>query len=101
MFLVLVVQAVPDHLRGYLERFLQEVRTGVYVGTTSRRVADRLWEVTSQHAGPGDATMIQSSDSEAGYTITSRPHPRYSLLDYDGWTLAATLDTQADPQKPR
>ncbi len=39
---VLQVEAVPKHLRGYLERFLQEVRTGLYVGTLTARVADNL-----------------------------------------------------------
>ena len=89
-FVVLNVENVPDHLRGYLERFLQEVRTGMYVGTLSARVADHLWEIVLSHAGPGDASMIRPDNSEAGYTIRARDHPHWDLHDYDGWTLSST-----------
>lgn len=90
-FAVLQVESVPDHLRGYLERFLQEARTGLYVGTLSSRVADHLWQTVLTHAGPGDALMIRPDNSEAGYTIRARPHHRWQLNDHDGWTLSAAI----------
>lgn len=90
-FVILAVENVPDHLRGYLERFLQETRTGLYVGTLTARVADRLWRVVLEHAGPGDAVMIRPDNSEAGYAIAARDHPRWRLVDHDGWTLSATI----------
>lgn len=93
-FVVLRVESVPDHLRGYLERYLQEIRTGLYVGTLTSRVSGRLWEVVNEHAGPGDAVMIRPDNNEAGYTITARPHPRWWLVDHDGWTLSATAAEQ-------
>jgi len=88
-FVVLQVETVPEHLRGYLERFLQEVRTGLYVGTLSARVADHPWDTVLVHAGPGDAVMIRPDNSEAGYKITGRRHPRWRLVDHDGWLLSA------------
>lgn len=89
-FVVLCVETVPEHLRGYLERYLQETRTGLYVGTLTTRVSDRLWDVVDEHAGPGDAIMIRPDNSEAGYSILARRHPRWRLVDHDGWTLSAT-----------
>lgn len=88
-FVVLQVETVPEHLRGYLERFLQEVRTGLYVGSLTARVADHLWEVVLALAGPGDAIMVRPDNSEAGYKIVGREHPRWRLVDHDGWTLSA------------
>ena len=90
-FVVLQVESVPDHLRGYLERFLQETRTGLYVGTVSARVADHLWQVVLLYAGPGDALMVRPDNSEAGYTVVAREHERWRLVDHDGWTLSATI----------
>lgn len=90
-FLVLQVESVPDHLRGYLERFLQEARTGLYVGTVTARVADHLWATVLTHAGPGDALMVRPDNNEAGYTIQARPHPRWQLNDHDGWTLSSVI----------
>lgn len=83
-FVVLQIANVPEHLRGYLERFLQETRTGLYVGTLSARVADHLWNTVLTHAGPGDAVMIRPDNTEAGYTIRARDHPRWNLADHDG-----------------
>lgn len=92
--MVLQVESVPEHLRGYLERFLQETRTGLYVGTLTARVADHLWAVVLTHAGPGDAVMIRPDGNEAGYTIRARQHPRWRLVDHDGWIMSATrVDT--------
>ena len=93
-FVVLQVESVPEHLRGYLERFLQETRTGLYVGTLSARVAEHLWATVLVHAGPGDALMIRPDNTEAGYTIRARDHPRWHFVDHDGWSLSATrVDT--------
>lgn len=96
-FVVLAVESVPDHLRGYLERFLQEIRTGIYVGTVTARVADHLWDITDQHAGPGDAFIVRPDTTEAGYTIRSRGHPRWQLNEHDGWILSATRIDTTDP----
>jgi len=96
-FVVLAVETVPEHLRGYLERFLQEVRTGLYVGTVTARVADHLWDITDQYAGPGDALMLRPGNTEAGYTIRAREHPRWQLVDHDGWILSAVRIDTTDP----
>ena len=88
-FVVLQVETVPEHLRGYLECLLQEVRTGLYVGTLTARVADNLWDVVLTHAGPGDAVMVRPDNSEAGHKIIGREHPRWRLVDHDGWMLSA------------
>jgi len=87
MFIVLVVESVPDHLRGYLERFLCEVRTGTYVGTLSSRVIDQLWEATIAHAGLGDVVMVNPENIECGFRVRARENPRWQLVDHDGWML--------------
>ena len=40
--LVIVTEAAPPRLRGFLARWLLEVRAGVYVGSYSVRVRERL-----------------------------------------------------------
>lgn len=96
MFVVLSVESVPEHLRGYLERLLQEVRTGLYVGTVTARVAEKLWAAVDEHALDGDAIMIRPDNNESGYTIVARNHPRWYLADIDGWVLSATRKS-SDP----
>ncbi|WP_201732339.1 type I-E CRISPR-associated endoribonuclease Cas2e [Acidithrix sp. C25] len=96
MFIVLVVESVPDHLRGYLERFLCEVRTGTYVGTLSSRVIDQMWEATITHAGPGDVVMVNPENTECGFRVRAREHPRWQLVDHDGWLLPQVSSYHSD-----
>lgn len=96
MFVVLVVESVPDHLRGYLERFLSEVRTGTYVGTLSSRVIGQLWLATITHAGPGDVVMVTPANTESGFRVKARQHPRWEFVDYDGWMLPGVLISHLD-----
>ena len=41
--LVVVTENVPARLRGRLAVWLLEVRAGVYVGDTSRKVREMIW----------------------------------------------------------
>ena len=45
--LVIVTEAVPPRLRGYLSRWLLEVRAGVFVGDYSVRVREKLWKIAN------------------------------------------------------
>ena len=42
--LVVVTENVPPRLRGRLAIWLLEVRAGVYIGVSSRRVREMIWQ---------------------------------------------------------
>ena len=48
--LVVVTENVPDRLRGRLAVWLLQIRAGVYVGDTSRRIREMIWEQITQLA---------------------------------------------------
>ncbi|AEE44662.1 type I-E CRISPR-associated endoribonuclease Cas2e [Cellulomonas fimi] len=50
--IVLVLTACPAGLRGHLTRWLLEVSAGVFVGHTSTRVRDELWNRTVELIRP-------------------------------------------------
>lgn len=92
MFIVLISPAIPDHLRGYLSRFLMEPRPNIFVGNCSSTVATRLWDRAIDACGAGSLTLIQSSPSaEQGFEM--RFHGDRSPLPYDldGLTLLSRL----------
>lgn len=98
MFVVLRVAASPQHLRGYLSRFLVEIAAGVYVGTVSVRVADGIWERAERATtADNDLVMVRShAGSEQGYDIQMRPDRAYAATDLDGMVLVSrTLDFSA------
>jgi CRISPR-associated protein Cas2 len=95
VFVVLRVAAAPQHLRGYLSRFLVEIAAGTYVGTISRRVADSIWDRSVLATGAEtDLVMVRSdSQSEQGYTMRMRSGRAYDVVDLDGLVLVSrTLD---------
>lgn len=94
MFLVIVSRSLPDHLSGYLSRFLSEVDTGVFVGNVSRRVRDNLWKRCGQALKSGSLTMINNDPSrEQGFAVNTMGPRRRNIIDMDGLLLVSTLSS--------
>jgi len=92
MFLVLTATRLPDHLSGYISRFLTEVDTGVFVGNVSRRVRDNLWKRCNEAIKAGSLTMINNDPArEQGFAVNTIGPNRRQILDFDGMLLPATL----------
>ena len=87
MLVVMWVEAVPEHLRGFISRHLAEIRTGLYVGPTSARVADSLWERTTSHASSGEVVQVRHTSVDPGYEILYHGDTAHRVLDLDGLHL--------------
>lgn len=86
---VIVTQRVTPSTRGFLTRWMLEVRAGVFVGSVSRRVRDGLWAELRQRRGLGAVTLIFRSPNEQGFSIETSGEGRRQLRDYDGLALLA------------
>ncbi|WP_165178041.1 type I-E CRISPR-associated endoribonuclease Cas2e [Desulfovibrio sp. ZJ369] len=87
--LVIVTEAVPERLRGYLSRWLLEVRAGVYAGSYSVRVRERLWRVVCAECGQGNAVLIWKADHESGFAFVTVGKNARKPVDWDGIPLVA------------
>ena len=88
MFAVVHLEAVPDHLRGYLSRFLQEIRTGLYVGVVTSTVIEELWDRTCEAAKVGTAALVLSDPTlETGFDIHLHRSTSHRVVDLDGIRL--------------
>ncbi len=67
--IVVVTENVPPRLRGRLAIWLLEVRAGVYVGDTSKRIREMIWQQISQLAGCGNVVMAWATNTESGLKI--------------------------------
>lgn len=112
MIAVIITKAVPDHLRGYLGRFLSEVVPGVFAGRTTPSVADRLWTRTTHGLDNGAMAMIVTDpNQEQGYSFRTAGTDPPEVIDLDGLQLIATryastmenphpaLNEKSDPTK--
>jgi CRISPR-associated protein Cas2 len=86
---VIVLIAVAEGLRGHLTRWMVEVATGVFVGSPTSRVRDRLWTVLSQRVSDGQAIMIEPADNEQGWAVRTAGRDRWQPVDLDGLILMA------------
>lgn len=94
LFLIITSRSLPQHMHGYLSRFLSEADTGVYVGNVSKRVRDNLWRRCSEALKEGSLTMInEDSRREQGFAINTLGPNRRTLIDMDGLLLSATFST--------
>ena len=65
--LVIVVENVPDRLRGRLAVWLIEIRAGVYVGNLSVKVRELIWSQIEIGIEEGNAIMAWSTNTESGF----------------------------------
>ena len=91
MFAVVSTTSVPDHLRGYLTRFLQQTGPGLYVGKLSPRVADQVWDRLIKAANEGAVVMVCSAHDDAGFTVRMHQVTGSKLVDFDGVGLPVEL----------
>ena len=89
MVTVVVLVAAAPGLRGHLTRWMVEVQAGVFVGTPSRRIRDRLWALLADRIGDGQAVMIEPAATEQAWAVRTAGRDRWTPVDLDGLTLVA------------
>ena len=83
---VITLKKVPDSLRGDLTRWMQEISTGVYVGSYNSKVREYLWKRVVDTIGRGEATICFSCRNEIGYSFQTYNTER-KMIDFDGIPL--------------
>ncbi len=99
MVLMLLERVAPS-VRGELTRWLIQPRTGVFVGTVSALVRDKLWDKvvhSLQAAKPrksgkrAGAIMVYTTNTEQGFDIRVFGQTDRSIEDFEGLILAKTI----------
>jgi CRISPR-associated protein Cas2 len=86
---VVVLIAAPEGLRGHLTRWMVEVAAGVFVGSPSARVRDRVWNLLADRIGTGQAIMIEPAENEQRWSVRTAGYDRWNPVDLDGLILMA------------
>jgi len=84
---VIVLENVPRSVRGELTRWMLEVHPGVFVGSLSAMVRDRLWTKARQAAKGGGCILLYNADSEQGFAVRTAGPTRRRMEDFDGLAL--------------
>ena len=94
--LVIVTECVPARLRGYLSRWLLEIRSGVYIGNYSVRVREKLWAVVCRETGEGNAVIAWASTHESGFEFLTTGANCRTPVNWDGLQLVAYKKLEND-----
>lgn len=92
--LMVVTENVPPRLRGRLAIWLLEVRSGVYVGDTTRRVREMIWQQVTDLAEQGNAVMTWATNTESGFDFQTHGENRRIPVEYDGLRLVSFLPVE-------
>ncbi len=95
--LVIVLENAPPRLSGYLSRLFIEVRAGVFVGSYSARVRERMWNILQQEIFDGNAVIFWSTNTESGFDFDTCGYNRRIPVDFDGMKLISFLPNQKPP----
>lgn len=89
--LVIAVENAPPRLRGRLAVWLLEIRAGVYVGTYSRRVRERIWKQVLDGIDQGNAVIAWAAPNDAGFEFETCGINRRVPVDFDGFRLVSFM----------
>ena len=89
--LVVVTEAVPQRLRGRLAVWLLEVRAVVYIGDTSRKVREMIWQQIIHLSDEGNVVMGWATNTESGFDFQTWGENRRIPVELDGLRLVSFL----------
>ncbi len=95
--IVIVVERATPGLRGQLTRWMLEVRAGVFVGTLSSRVRDKLWELVKARNPNGGSLLIARANNEQGFFVESHGDTSRQVIEMEGLWLVRK--PTKEPQK--
>lgn len=84
---VVILEKVPQSLRGELTRWMLELKTGVFVGSVSGMVREILWDKLRQGSRDGACVMVHSDNTEQGFSIRMHGEASRQLVDFEGLSL--------------
>lgn len=87
---VLIMECVPPSLRGECTRYMLEIKAGVFIGTLSAVVREKLWEMVQKERVEGSALIAYASNTEQGFLMEMCGDPKRKIIDMEGLQLIKT-----------
>lgn len=85
--ILIILERVTPGLRGELTRWMIELKAGVFVGSFSALVRDRLWELVCERMKKGAGMMVYRTNSEQGFAFRFWGVTDRLVEDFEGLNL--------------
>ncbi len=83
----MILESVPVSLRGELTRWMLEPKAGVFVGTLSGMVRDKLWQKVCKSVRDGGCMLIHRTNNEQGFAFRFWGNCKRQVQDFEGLFL--------------
>lgn len=87
---VVILERVPTSLRGELTRWMLEPKAGVFIGTLSAMVRERLWQKVCEGMRGGAGMLVYTTDNEQGFAIRYWGDTTKRVVDFEGLSVVQT-----------
>lgn len=84
IMVVISLEHATASLKGWLCRYLYQIRPGLYVGTINAKIRNLLWKEIDNELNCEDAVMLWTDANEQGFSFQIKGDPRRKIVDIEG-----------------
>jgi len=96
----MILEKASTSLKGELSRWLNEPKSGVFVGNVSARVRDELWALAVKKAKDGSVMQVWTDTAcPQGYRCRSHGKASRQIVDFEGIALMRSPPPKKRPRK--
>ena len=89
---VMILENAPEKLRGELTRWMLETKPGIFVGSVSALVREKLWKKVTDAVPVIPALLIYSASCEQGFRIDMNGDPHRRVIEMEGVQFIKVMD---------
>ena len=87
---VIYLENYPEQLRGKLKIYLYEIKPALYVGTTSTRIRDMIWDEMILTCHNVNALLLYPDNNEQGFSVKTFGETKRKVQNFDGLLSVVT-----------
>lgn len=85
--MMFITEKVPNSLRGELTKWMLQLKPGVFLGTLSTLVGEKLWIKIKKKIGEGRAVWVKATNNEQRFELSTCGKVKWKVSNFDGLQL--------------
>ncbi|MHA1492277.1 MAG: type I-E CRISPR-associated endoribonuclease Cas2e [Promethearchaeota archaeon] len=97
--MMFITENVPPNLRGELTKWMLQLKAGVFIGTLSTLVGEKLWKKIQEKQGKGGAIWVKGTNNEQKFKVSTSGIINWIVNDFEGLQLITHPHKKSRPKK--
>ena len=85
--MMFITENVPSSVKGELTKWMIQLKPGVFLGTLSTLVGEKLWTKIQEKQGHGGAIWVKATNNEQKFKLAISGKNHWLISDFDGLQL--------------